>query len=149
MILMLFLNTDSILTPTTPSRFLPRLSVQAWEQGTSFSSPEFFFSSLFFSIISTEKGTDLGSAGSSWLWLHQRSTCISTRALSACSSLCLPQPGSRCCSRSMWKEWPMTAAHLTSTCSSGLSWSSWFTAISRGKKSATNKLSTTYNAFCW
>lgn len=111
----------------------PKLSIQSWEQGSSSASPD-FLSSLVCSIISIEEGINIGSAGSSWLLLHQRSTCISTRALSTWSSLFLPQPGRRCCSRSMWKEWPMTAAHLTSNCSSGLSWSSWFTAISEEKK---------------
>ena len=108
----------------------PKLSIWAWEQGTS--SPDFVFS--WVCSVSTEEGTNTGSAGSSWPLWHQRSTCISTRSFSTSSSLSLLQPGRRCCSRSMWKEWPMTAAHLTSDCSSGLSWSIWFTAISEEKE---------------
>lgn len=111
----------------TPS---PKLSIWAWEQGTS--SPDFVVSLVC--SVSTEEGTNIGSAGSSWPLLHQWSTCISTRSFSTSSSLFLLQPGRRCCSRSMWKKWPMTAAHLTSDCSSGLSWSIWFTAISEEKE---------------
>lgn len=125
---MLFLNTDS-----------PQSSVQAWELRSSSSSPNFFFFSLVCSIILIEEGMNTGLAGSSWLFLHQWNTCVSTRAPSTLSSLCLSQPGRRCCSRSMWKEWPMTAAHLISNCSSGVNWSSWFTAISGGQKKVSNE----------
>lgn len=88
------------------------------------------FSSVVWSMMLTDECANKGSAGISWFLLRLWSTCTSTRALSTCRSLFLSHPGKRCCSRSTWKEWPMTAAHFSSNCSSELSWSSWFTAIS-------------------